>query len=120
MGRMSVLVGGEVVGKKGESEGVESVRGSGGGWEKRSVKEEGEEMVSECKGVDGVVRKRNLEGDGVRKVDGRKGVGLEVCYEMEEGRGVVRSGVRMRGESGNGEVGEVVEVKGVVGGEKGR
>lgn len=114
MPTITVLVAPEVVRNKPETERLHTVTGTARGWEKTSLNQDPDEILTECKGLDALLTKSNLQADGVTKVDPTKPVGFQLSYEIHDPSAVLTTGLAITPETANGEVGQVVELKAVV------
>ncbi|AKJ73858.1 tail fiber [Salmonella phage 38] len=66
---------------KPETERNHVVTGVAKGWQKTSLNQDPDEILTECKGLDALLTKSNLQADGVTKVDPTKPIGFQVSYE---------------------------------------
>lgn len=84
MTTISVLVVPEVVRNKPETERNHVVTGVAKGWEKTSLNQDPNEILTECKGLDALLTRSNLEDDGTTKIDPSKPIGFEVEYVIHD------------------------------------
>ncbi|AYN55383.1 tail fiber protein [Dickeya phage Coodle] len=110
MPTITVLVAPEVVRNKPETERLHVVTGTAKGWEKTSLNQDPDEILTECKGLDALLTKSNLEADGVTKVDPTKPIGFEISYEIHDPSAVLATGLTITPATTGGEVGQVVEL----------
>ena len=114
MPTITMLVAPEVVRNKPETERKHVVTGTAKGWEKTSLNQDPDEVLTECKGLDALLTKSNLEADGVTKVDETKPVGFLVSYEIHDPDAVLSTGVTVAPTTLTGKVGEIVTVAATV------
>lgn len=114
MPTISVLVAPEVVRNKPETERLHVVTGTAKGWEKTSLNQDPDEVLTECKGLDALLTKSNLEADGVTKVDATKPIGFQVSYEIHDPTAVLATGVTVTPATATGKVGEILTLAATV------
>lgn len=110
MPTITVLVAPEVVRNKPETERLHTVTGTAKGWEKTSLNQDPDEILTECKDLDALLTKSNLQADGVTKVDPTKPIGFEISYEIHDPSAVLTTGLTITPATAGGEVGQVVEL----------
>lgn len=110
MPTINVLVAPYVVRNKPETERGHVVTGVAKGWQKTSLNQDPDEILTECKGLDALLTKSNLEADGVTKIDPSKPVGFLVSYEIHDPSAVLTTGLTITPATANGEIGQVVEL----------
>lgn len=110
MPTINVLVAPYVVRNKPETERGHVVTGVAKGWQKTSLNQDPDEILTECKGLDALLTKSNLEADGVTKIDPSKPVGFLVSYEIHDPSAVLTTGLTITPATTNGEIGQVVEL----------
>lgn len=113
MPTITVLVAPEVVRNKPETERLHVVTGTAKGWEKTSLNQDPDEVLTECKGLDALLTKSNLEADGVTKVDPAKPVGFQLSYEIHDPNAVLTTGVTA-GATATGKVGDIITLSATV------
>lgn len=114
MPTITVLVAPEVVRNKPETERLHTVTGTSLGWEKTSLNQDPDEVLTECKGLDALLTKSNLEEDGVTKVDPTKPVGFQVSYEIHDPGAVLTTGLTITPATVTGKVGDIIELAAAV------
>lgn len=114
MPTISVLVAPEVVRNKPETERLHTVTGTALGWEKTSLNQDPDEVLTECKGLDALLTKSNLEADGVTKVDATKPIGFQLSYEIHDPSAVLTTGVTVTPATATGKVGETLKLAATV------
>lgn len=110
MPTITVLVAPEVVRNKPETERLHVVTGTAKGWEKTSLNQDPDEVLTECKGLDALLTRSNLQADGVTKVDPTKPVGFQLTYEIHDPSAVLTTGLTITPATASGEIGQVVEL----------
>lgn len=105
MPKISVLVVPEVVRNKPETERLHTVTGVAKGWEKTSLNQDPNEILTECKGLDALLTKSNLEDDGTTKIDPDKPIGFEVEYVIYDPNSVPVTDVDIIPTTASGQVG---------------
>lgn len=108
MPTISLLVVPEVVRNKPETERNHVVKGVAKGWEKTSLNQDPNEILTECKGLDALLTKCNLEEDGITKVDATAPIGFQVSVEIHDPDAVLTTGVTVAPATLTGKVGEIV------------
>ena len=114
MPTITVLVAPEVVRNKPETERLHVVTGTEKGWEKTSLNQDPDEILTECKGLDALLTKSNLESDGVTKVDATKPVGFQLTYEIHDPSAVLTTGLTITPATASGEIGQIVQLAAAV------
>ncbi|AXF41649.1 tail fiber protein [Salmonella phage vB_SalM-LPST94] len=110
MPTITVLVAPEVVRNKPETERNHVVTGVAKGWQKTSLNQDPDEILTECKGLDALLTKSNLQADGVTKVDPTKPIGFQVSYEIHDPTAVLTTGLTITPATASGEIGQIVEL----------
>lgn len=82
MTTISVRVVPEVVRNKPETERNHVVTGVADGWQKTSLNQDPNEILTECKGLDTLLTKCNLQSNGTTKIDTSKPIGFDVEYQI--------------------------------------
>lgn len=114
MPTINVLVAPYVVRNKPETERGHVVTGVAKGWQKTSLNQDPNEILTECKGLDALLTKSNLEADGVTKIDATKPIGFELTYEIYDPNAVLTTGLTVDATPVVGKVGDVVAMKATV------
>lgn len=106
MSTIKVLVVPEVVRNKPETERNHVVSGTELGWQKTSLNQDPNEVLTECKGLDALLTKSNLEDDGTTKIDLGKPVGFEVEYDIYDPDAIPVTDVDIIPTSASGTIGD--------------
>lgn len=106
MTTISVLVVPEVVRNKPETERNHVVTGVAKGWEKTSLNQDPNEILTECNGLDTLLTRCNLEDDGTTKIDPDKPIGFNVEYQIHDPNAINVTGVDIIPIVANGNVGD--------------
>lgn len=105
MTTISVLVVPEVVRNKPETERNHVVTGVAKGWEKTSLNQDPNEILTECNGLDTLLTRCNLEDDGTTKIDPDKPIGFNVEYQIHDPNAINVTGVTILPTSASGVIG---------------
>lgn len=93
MTTISVLVVPEVVRNKPETERNHVVTGMAKGWQKTSLNQDPDEILTECKGLDALLTKSNLQSNGTTKIDPTKPIGFNVEYQIYDPNAINVTGI---------------------------
>lgn len=114
MPTINVLVAPYVVRNKPETERGHVVTGVAKGWQKTSLNQDPDEILTECNGLDALLTQSNLEADGVTKIDDTKPIGFELSYDIYDPNAVLTTGLTVDATPVVGKVGDVVAMKATV------